>query len=485
MGAIISILAIFLCTTISFYVLFFTTPYTTGIQLREVSKNGIYQWTYMVLSGIGYIEYMFLESITNFISLSLRRDRNSRSVVLINSLLYIGTIFLMTQIYESAIDSMISPDVGGLNVGGNTSYDRLNDTLTIFQLFRAYAATDSIWGALTTTVITCLLYYVATVVFFSIMYGLMSQKIYEFQLISKHCTEDQIAYLLDFEADSLNIRQIPHRLLTEACNFVDSIASIKNFQICGLKCLFLVLILLFSIAKYMLIQFGLMELDITFQGLIADLIESAGTLNILLSFLITWLFTVCLCVFNRLLYKILPPSAQETITKLSTNATKAAAQIKEKRNAWSDKHDAVWLETDGQASRKENKILERADLSYQPPSEKRARQQKATVAEDEAETFSSEDPPKKKTEKRYPPKEEPQKPDHIKKSFLDPEVQRAYLQQQEELEKQYAKFKQEWDAWEKYIRENPDALPDYSEMPTWFQEEFEENSMKWITLKGL
>ena len=290
---------------------------------------------------------------------------------------------------------------------------------------------------------------------------------------------------MDFEADSLNIRQIPHRLLTEACNFVDSIASIKNFQICGLKCLFLVLILLFSIAKYMLIQFGLMELDITFQGLIADLIESAGTLNILLSFLITWLFTVCLCVFNRLLYKILPPSAQETITKLSTNATKAAAQIKEKRNAWSDKHDAVWLETDGQASRKENKILERADLSYQPPSEKRARQQKATVAEDEAETFSSEDPPKKKNEKRYPPKEEPQKPDHIKKSFLDPEVQRAYLQQQEELEKQYAKFKQEWDAWEKYIRENPDALPDYSEMPTWFQEEFEENSMKWITLKGL
>lgn len=485
MDAIISIFMIFLCTTISFYVLFFTTPYTTGIQLREVSKNGIYQWAYMVLSGIGYIGYMFLESITNFISTSLRRGRNSRSVVLINSLLYIGTILLTTQIYESAMGSMISPDIGGLNVGGNTSYDRLSDTLMIFQLFRAYAATDSVWGALTTTVTTCLLYYVTTVVFFSIMYGLMSQKIYEFQLISKHCTEDQIAYLLDFEADSLDIRQMPHRLLTEACNFVDSIASIKNFQICDLKRIFIILILLFSIAKYILSQLGLMELDITFQGLIADLAESAGTLNILLSFLITWLFTVCLCVLNRFLYKILPPSVQETITKLSLNATKAAAQIKEKRNTWSDKHDAVWLETDGQASRRENKILERANLSYQPPSKTRAHQQKATVAEDKEMTFSTEASPKKKTEKRYPPKEKPQKPDGpIRKFFFDPEANRAYLQQQEALEKQYSKFEQEWKKYVDEIRQNPDALPDFSEMPEWLQE-LGENSVEWIMLKGL
>lgn len=478
-----SILVIFLCSTISFFVLFFTTPYTTGIQLREMSKSGIYQWTYMILSGIGYILYMFLESITNFICTFLGKNRNSRGIVLINTLLYVGAIFFMTQIYELTMGILIAPDVGGLHVGGNTSYDHFSDTLTIFQLFRSYAATDSIWEAIKTTVTTCLLYYCATVVFFSIMYGLMSQKIHEFQLISQHCTKDQIAYLLDFEADSLDIRQIPHRLLTEACNFVDSIASIKNFQIRGLKPIFLVCILLLSTVKYILSQLGLIELDVSFQGLIADLIESAGTLNILLSFLVSWLFTACLCVFSQILYKVLPPRVQETVTRVSQNATKAAAQIKEKRNSWSDEHDAVWLETDGQASRKENRILERAGLSYQPPSKKSSPQQKTAAREGESSKTASEAPPKKKVEKRYPPMEEVQY-SPIRKIILDPEEEKEYLQQLEEQEKKYLKFKQELEDYVAYIQKTPEALPDFSEMPEWIQKKGECSSI-WIRLKGL
>lgn len=129
--------------------------------------------------------------------------------------------------------------------------------------------------------------------------------------------------------------------------------------------------------------------------------------------------------------------------------------------------------------------MERANLSYQPPSKKRAHQQKATVAEDKEMTFSTEASPKKKTEKRYSPKEKPQKPDGpIRKFFSDPEANRAYLQQQEALEKQYSKFEQEWKKYVDEIREYPDALPDFSEMPEWLQE-LGENSVEWIMLKGL
>lgn len=478
MDSVLAILGIFLCSTISFFVLFFTTPYTTGIQLREISKNGIYQWIYMILSGLGNILYMLLECSTNLISSVLKKERNSCSVILINSLLYVGAIFLITQSYAWIISNIINPDVSSLTIGGKSSYDRLSDSLIVFQLFRAYASANSILDALKITVTICLLYYCVTVVFFSIMYGLMSQKIYEFQFISKYCTEEQRGYLLDFEANSLDIRQLPHSLLTEACNFVDSISSIKNFQIPGSKGVFLVLILLFSTVQYVLNQIGLIEFDITVHGLIFELVESAGILNILLSFLVTCIFTKCLCLFNYFIYKISPPNVQETITTLSHRAAEAAAQIKEKRNNWSDDHDAVWLETDGQASRKENKMLERANLSYQSPSKKREQQKSSTAPEDRSTMFDSHPPLKKTVEKRYPPQEKPQKHPSVKPMFLDdPEGEKKYLQQEEERKKRW----QEWENYKDYIKQNPEALPDFEEMPEWLQNDHS----KWIELKGL
>ena len=72
----------------------------------------------------------------------------------------------------------------------------------------------------------------------------------------------------------------------------------------------------------------------------------------------------------------------------------------------------------------------------------------------------------------------------FRKIILDPEEEKEYLQQLEEQKKKYLKFKQELEDYVAYIQKNPEALPDFSEMPEWIQKKGECSSI-WIRLKGL
>ena len=334
-----NILGIALCTSLSFSLFFFTTPYTTGMELRDVTDNGIYRFLYVAISTMGDLVYKFIEFVFATICEVTGWRKLSFGVVFLNTIAYMFVVICASNLYEVLMSSVIQGDVVEFKKLGETSYGNVKDLVLVAQIYGQLRNNMSESGFISTifaTVKALVLFFSGTMVYFTFMHGLLTQKMYDFDIITRVVGEERKKEILDFKSDGVTLSDLPKAIFSGVCNFVDNLGMLQNFRFRAIQIAFAVACFIYATVKALLGEAA------TFGDLLFNLLDEAEIINIFVSFMFTYISAKATSFFADIVYKKLPENMQMKISELSERGNHAVTKIQKSRDLWSSRRDAVW-----------------------------------------------------------------------------------------------------------------------------------------------
>lgn len=363
------VLTCFFTLLLSFLLFYFNVPYWTGKGMESVgasntneggkSLHGVWRFLYNGLSWIGWLLYWLCEKITqlvckvgrkifslilpNFNTSEERRPSVFTSIV--NLLVYIGAISFLNSLWQIGLE-LLALHFGLTNTEiiqtfGDTAMSMENNWTGLFDSIRLFS---TIWSStlyksgltglsaiLSSTVVMLLavIYYViGNVVFFSILYGFLKEKLKEVNLARKfrlereednsneESREENEEGNSDITVD--NVRQNKFRVLFLAIKksileFLRKQSIIKNILKKQVFALFLILLFFYSIIaiKYNWFSGGLGNIAL-------EVIQSLDIVNILISFGITYITVAASGGVVTTIVEALPGGISASIYNFST-----------------------------------------------------------------------------------------------------------------------------------------------------------------------
>lgn len=335
-------LVLFLVTWLSFFLFFFNVPYWTGNEMGEVARNGVYRLFYTFCSNIGWVVYKAIERVSNAVDKVLRIRPGSVAHTVINLLFYIGAVYVFSQGYDFLMSSVIGGEVSELKIADESSYSKLSDLLLYWQILNNFTEVHSVgtfFLALKDSFFGIVTFICGTIVFFSAMYGLLVQKTQELCLVEKLSHSGIIKELLEYEEETPSLRTLPKQIVASVVKFFNKLSVLRNFKFFGVQIAFCVILLAYSLVKTILGE------QADFQELALDFLDESDIINVLVSFAISFIGAKVAVVMGRLVHRFLPRSVQEKLHTVSVHCNTVVSAIRQKRNEWSLKFDAVYQRT--------------------------------------------------------------------------------------------------------------------------------------------
>ena len=324
------ILKTFAITTVMFFLFFYSAPYWTGAEMEDLMHNGAYRAFYVFCSKTGYWAYQLIECLSAGIcSLLGRKGKSGRYGLTVYTLLTLcllaGSIAGLNQLYDHLFQDMFA--VGdGIDISNEHSLlSRFSDLLIFFKLTVGYfdGTFLGFFRALGKALLMCMAYFWATIVFFSFLYGLLSQKVVPFK---------------EFNTDS--DQDGGEKSLLEQCvdgvkGAVGKICYLRYFKVPGTLPPFLLIV-----AVYSLIQVW-MGRGAEAGTLFSQIVDSTGVIDLVMNFILEFMIGKLIYLVCIPVYRALPAGLQGALRELSDRGEHWARREKERREPWAQDHDLL------------------------------------------------------------------------------------------------------------------------------------------------
>lgn len=306
--------------------------------MLDVTKNGIYRFVYIVASNIGFWLYQAIESITNQIIKALKWKPAGLKHGVINLFLYIGSIFCLTYLYEYTMSYILGAGNTNFQFTETDSYSRLCNIFILLKVFQKFGPVDSIatfFTILWNTLESISFYIIGTILHFSVLYGLLAQKLLELHPIQLTGSKSLCA-LLDYGAEDSTSTNVLKQLLAAVLGFIDQVSLFINFKVLSVLLAFFLIF-----AGYSGVQVWRGD-EANWKDLLFEIIDQTGIITILGSFLISFLVAKVVELVCLLINNLLPNSVQSRLKWLSEKGNQTVANIQEIRKTWARKHDCMY-----------------------------------------------------------------------------------------------------------------------------------------------
>lgn len=173
---ILKIVAVFLATSLSFFLFYFSVPYWTGNDMAELSSSGIWRAFYRFLSKIGYLMHRLCETVYGILPIP-KAMRQGAIGACTNMLFYVIVLYLLIGGYSTVTNALFPEGVEELANGGSRVWDVLCSGVVFLRLIGELAPGNNIFAVLIIIVVSVALYTVINTLFFSILFGLLHEKV--------------------------------------------------------------------------------------------------------------------------------------------------------------------------------------------------------------------------------------------------------------------------------------------------------------------
>lgn len=336
------VLAVFLVSLISFGMFFFNVPYWTGQEMGDLAKNGFYRLGYVILSTTGWSIYKALETINKSVDRLFKIKEGGTVHAIINLLLYIVAVYGLCQLYDFTMSSVIGGDVDELHIADSSAYSRYSDLLLFWGILNNFGEVNSIGSfvtALRESIWSIVVFVVGTVMFFSVMYGLLMHKLQEIHLIERYGGSSPLVKMLKYEPEKRTLSSLPKQIIASILDFCNKLSILRNFKIFGVQIAFIAILAVYSIAKTVSGE------SADFGGLAADLLDESGIVSTIGSFIISFILGKLVVLVGRVVGMFMPQIIQEPLHRVSSSCNQKVEVIKEKRREWSVRCDSVYART--------------------------------------------------------------------------------------------------------------------------------------------
>lgn len=337
-----TILVIFVLSALSFNLFFFNVPYWTGKEMGDVAHNGFYRLAYVLMSTLGWEIYKLVETFNNFIVTVLHMKKGGTLHAIINAAIYAGIVLALTSGYDSVMSVAIGGEVDNIDLANLDSYAKYSDLLLLWGILNNFVEVKSIgdfFEAVIESFSAIVFFIVGTIIFFSIMYGMLMHKLKEVHLVQRFAGNTPVVGLLEDEDDSLNIKSLPRKIASSVVNFCDELSILRNFKIRGVQIAFFAVLLGYSVVETMRGEVP----DV--KAFLLDLLDETGIVSTFGSFVISFVIAKIVALIGRFLYTFVPEPIGIRISDASAVCRAKSEQIKEKRRQWSEKVDAIYAST--------------------------------------------------------------------------------------------------------------------------------------------
>lgn len=343
---LVNAFGLFLVNGISLGLFFFGVPYWTGKEMGELSSNGIYQRIFTACSNIGYQIYKVVELLNRRISKLFEIHPQSMWHSVINIVLYALAVALCNLSYNAVIEFGIHMEPDEFKFLADSSYARLSDILLIFSIVSNFMDVSSVSSAviaLFQSLFAVFYFLVVTILYFSIMHGLLEFKVKELHLLTRGDGE-RATKIRDFISEEIELdswRSLPRKMKQNVYEFVDNFVCMRNFNV-GRTFIFLYIL----IAMWSMIGacYGVIP---DYSELLLDILDESELLNTLGSFVLSFILAKLTAKGCSVVYTHMPEATRNRIDSLSQRMAAESLRIKEVRYQWAVKMDGVLTVTSG------------------------------------------------------------------------------------------------------------------------------------------
>lgn len=334
--------SIYLVAVVTFFAFFFSVPYWTGSEMQDVSKNGVYRWLYYKCSSLGNLMYRGIETVNNKIDRAAKLKPGGTAHTCVNLLFYVVAVFAMNTLYDSLMSSFVSGEFDELKVDLSSSYSRFQEVMLVWGImnnFHEVTGVGSFFAALRQSIGGITAFVIGTMIFFSVMYGLLEQKVIELKLAERIRWQSKLEDENHDGVADFSVKNLWLSVTGNAQEFLDKIAVLRNFKVVGVVIAFLGVTAVYSLVMAVCGEVA------DFQGLLLDLLDESDIMNSIGSFVIGFIYAKVVVVLGRAVYRVMPSQVRSAIDSASRKGNDAVAAIKEKRNLWSAKMDSLYQRT--------------------------------------------------------------------------------------------------------------------------------------------
>ena len=342
----------FLIMTLSYFLFYYSTPYWSSAQIKDLINHGLYQSLFILLSSVGDLVYKGVEALNSWVDAQLEKTRifkpGARKAVhgAVNAIVYTVIIWVSTYFYNGA---------SGLVLQGGGSYElsfsewsRATNAATFLEAVRLRMEETPGFSGVVNAAADLLLYVGVTILYSAFMYGLLRYKIEEFnlgqQIFGGFNTGPQ-----QTDGESF-LSQVRGKLIPDlkagVINALDNLCLFRNFHVIGSLVLFCGVIFLYSLAMMFLNRQP--EAD----GILAGILEASGVVDIVLSFLIAFVWGKIISLLGITVYVASPEPVKDVIDIVDEMGKGLVSTIEDGRRAWAEENDGLFKRTGFKKSRR-------------------------------------------------------------------------------------------------------------------------------------
>lgn len=340
-----NIIPVICVNLLTFWLFYFNVPYSTGNELQEVSRNGVYRVIFCACSAVGFWLYKGIERLNNFIVFKLHLREAGSLHVLINVILYTVALGALTIGYDEVVSTAVGDIEGAeLQLDLGDSYSKFSNLIlwwAIINNFEEVTSVGTFFTALKSSLLGILGFVLFTLVFFSFIYGLLHQKVKQLNIVSRFFSNTAVSRLIGTDQTPERICEIPKAALASFVDFVEDWGTLRNFKNLGALFGFCALIVAYSVVRAV----GGETAD--FKGLLVDLLDESGIITVVGSFVISFVCAKLVTLVGRFASKVLPTPIREKLSALSRRGNQVVETVRDKRDAWSAKFDRLFTMTGG------------------------------------------------------------------------------------------------------------------------------------------
>lgn len=374
---LIEVLVTGLITYITVFVFFFNSNYASGAELQDLSKHGVYRGLYCFVSNIGTFCYYGLERFQASVCRRLNIRRESGLYSILNGLLYLGVLYAYVTFYELAVEYFMLGEVDSIVFDLSSSYSKVSEAIMIVGVIKNFAnlfETLSFGDALLQMISSTIIYIGLSFFFFTTVYGLLRNKVYELKLAEKVTSRLKVQAIADSEVDTTSapVVEAVEQEVQEIANvdevtsgiaklaesfkpfvlsikdaligFADGIGVLRNFSYPTVKVAALLGVLAYSaIIVYRGEGYGS---AVGLYDLAVNLLDESGVVDIVCSYAIcsVWgAITLFLCGSVK---KVLPEQVQERIDELGDKGNAYVEKVEERVEDFAKEVDAVYAKSE-------------------------------------------------------------------------------------------------------------------------------------------
>lgn len=339
----------FLIMALSYFLFYYSTPYWSSAQIKDVIDHGLYQGLFILLSCVGDLVYKSVELLNSLADKLLEEiipnDTVPKAVHgAVNAIAYTVVIWIATYLYNGASGLILQG--GGAYALSFSEWSRATNAATFLDAVRLrMEETPGFFGGVGAAAVSMLMYVGVTILYSAFMYGLLRYKIMGSNL--GQYLNDLIFGGQDEAGpeshDGSFLSQVFGKLIPDLKNSIvnclDNLCLLRSFCDIGSLILFCVVIFLYSIAMMFLNREP--EVD----GILAGILEASGVVDIVLSFLITFIWGKIVSLVGITVYVVSPEPVKNVVDFVDEMGKHLVSKIEDLREDWAEGHDDLFSGT--------------------------------------------------------------------------------------------------------------------------------------------